>query len=242
MASFDPVADDYDLARPSYPPAVFDALGELGALRTLDIGAGTGIATRELVARGARVVAVDPGNDMLRRAVLRTPGLQAVVADGAQLPVPDSSIDLVTFAQAWHWLDPNRRVAEMHRVLRPEGRWAAWWSQARADSQSWFDTYWTLIEQQCPGTHRGQRDTDWGATIASTGSFTVEPKVIVPWTRELTVDDWINDQASHSYVLALTEESRSLLLTQLRSIVAEAFPGGTMSVPYETWLWLATRA
>ena len=241
MTSFDSVADEYDAARPSYPPEVFEALGPLEGLWVLDIGAGTGIATRELLARAARVVAVDAGAEVLRRAVARSPDLPALVADGAALPVASGSIDLACFAQAWHWLDPTTRVAEMNRVLRPGGRWAGWWSHARADDEPWFDQYWATIERSCPGTHRTQRDTDWGATVADGGLFDVEARRNLAWTRTLTIDDWMADQASHSYVIALDDTARAQLLGELHAIFDAAFPEGTMSVRYETWLWIATR-
>ncbi|MDZ7677978.1 MAG: class I SAM-dependent methyltransferase [Acidimicrobiales bacterium] len=242
MVSFDTVADEYDAARPSYPPALFDALGDLDGLRVLDIGAGTGIATRDLLDRGASVIAVDTGAEVLRRAVTRSPDLPAVVADGAVLSVRAGSIDLACFAQAWHWLDPATRVAEMHRVLRPSGRWAGWWSHARADDEAWFDQYWSTIERSCPGTHRDQRDTDWGATLADAELFDVEARRDLAWTRTITTDDWMADQASHSYVIGLDAAARAQLLGELRAIVAASFPAGTMSVRYETWLWIATRA
>src|ERR1700733_8890026 len=69
---FDPVAADYDAGRPSYPDGVFREIersaGELRGALVLDVGAGTGIATRQLAARGARTVAIDFGEIMLRRA------------------------------------------------------------------------------------------------------------------------------------------------------------------------------
>lgn len=241
MVSFDAAADEYDAARPSYPSNVFDALGTLEGLRVLDVGAGTGIATRALLAREASVIAVDPGGEVLRRAIAHTPGLPAVVADGVALPVRTGSIDLACFAQAWHWLSPSTRVAEIHRVLRQGGRWAGW-SHARADAEPWFNRYWSVIERSCPGTHRGQRDTDWGTTIGQPGRFDVGTRVVIPWVRTSSVEDWMTDQTSHSYVLGLRAEQRAQLLGELSAIVDEAFPSGTMTVRYETWLWIATRA
>lgn len=241
MASFESVADEYDAARPGYPPGVYDALGDLRALRVLDVGAGTGIATRQLLDRGARVLAVDPGTAVLGRAVAHTPGLPAAVADGTALPVRAGCSDLVCFAQSWHWLDPATRVPEVHRVLRRGGRWAGWWSHARADAERWFDEYWSVIEERCPGAHRDQRDTDWGATVDRPGSLEVADRVIVPWTRVVSTDEWLTDQASHSYVAGLETDARTELLVRLREILAREFTSGTMAVPYETWLWIATK-
>jgi len=197
VASFEAVADEYDAARPSYPDEVFDALEPLAGLGVLDVGAGTGIATRSLIARQAAVIAIDPGREVLRRAKSHTEDLVAVAADGTALPIRSNAVDLVCFAQAWHWLTPAPRLDESHRVLRPGGRWAGWWSHARADGQQWFDDHWAAVERTCPGTHRGQRDTDWGATIADGRGFDVHARMTIPWIREV--------------------------------------------VPYETWLWIATR-
>lgn len=241
MASFESVVDEYDAGRPEHPSGVYDTLGPLEGLRVLDVGAGTGIATRSLLARGASVVAIDPGAAVLGRAVGRTPSLAALVADGARLPIRSRAVDVLCFAQSWHWLDTATRCAEAHRVLDHGGRWAGWWSHARADDEPWFDAYWSAIEVACPGTHRGQRDTDWGASVAGSGHFEVGERMVIPWVREITVDLWLTDQASHSYVAGLAAQRRDELLARLRSIVDQRFPTGEMQVPYETWLWIATR-
>jgi SAM-dependent methyltransferase len=242
VASFETVADEYDAARPSYPDGVYEALGDLRGLLVLDVGAGTGIASRQLRSRGASVIALDRGREVLGRALVHTPTLPVVVADGVKLPVAAHCVDLVCCAQAWHWLDPASRVVEAHRVLRPGGRWAGWWSHARADDQDWFDAYWTLIERYCTGTGRDQRDTDWGATVAAAGLLDVGERVVVRWVREISVDAWMVDQVSHSYVIALDHVHRGELVRALRAILDEQFPDGAMTVPYQTWLWIATKS
>ena len=63
----------------------------------------------------------------------------------------------------------------------------------------------------------------------------------VPWTCNVAVEVWMVDQASHSYVVGLQDDERDRLLADLRHIVHSRFPDGTMVVPYETWLWTATR-
>ncbi|MPY92615.1 MAG: methyltransferase domain-containing protein [Acidimicrobiia bacterium] len=241
VASFEAVAGEYDTARPSYPDGVYDALGPLEGLLVLDVGAGTGIATRQLQARGATVVAVDAGPALLARAATRTPSLLAVVADGAVLPVRAGAADLICSAQAWHWLDPSTRAGEAHRVLREGGRWAGWWSHARADDEEWFQAHWTIVERACPGTRRGMRDIDWGADLAAPGLFEVGDRVAVPWRREISVDEWMTDQASHSYVAVLARADRDRLLGNLRQVLDRRFPDRTMTVRYETWVWIGTK-
>ena len=238
---FESVADEYDRARPSYPDGIYNALGDLNGIRVLDVGAGTGIATRQLLDRGADVIAIDPGRNVLTRAAGRTVGLPAVVADGAVLPIRDKTVDLVCFAQAWHWLDPTTRCSETHRVLRDNGRWAGWWSHARADDQAWFHDYWSLIELHCAGPHRDQRNIDWGHTVAESGLFQVHDRIDVPWMRSISIDAWLVDWSSHSYVAALELPARNDLLSELREVLTTQFPNGEMTVRYETWLWTATK-
>jgi methyltransferase family protein len=169
----------------------------------------------------------------------RSPGLHAVQGDAARLPIRDGCVDLICFAQSWHWVDGRLRAAEAHRVLHRSGRWAAWWSHARADGEDWFNSYWTAIETTCQGTNRSQRDTDWGKDLAQTGLFIVNEPIAVAWTRRVGVDLWLTEHRSHSNFASLDEADREGLLDQLTAILNDRFPGGTVEVAYETRLWRA---
>jgi SAM-dependent methyltransferase len=231
VPSFDPLVDAYEAARPGYPDGIYDALGSLDGLRVLDGGAGTGIATRALRARGAEVVAVDIGEQMLRR----NDGSR-VVADAVRSPFRDRSIDLVCFAQSWHWLDADA-VPETARLLCEGGRWAGWWNHARADGEPWFEAYFDAIEAMTTA-RRWHRDTDWGATL---DLVRFEPAVFtaVPWIREVSLDVWLTDERSKSNIGLLDE--REAVLAELESILRDEFGDGPVRVPYETWLWQATK-
>lgn len=127
--SFDRVADAYERSRPQYAP---DALAWLAVRlplhRVLDLGAGTGKLTRQLVALGADVVAVEPGDEM--RAVLQRvlPEVETLAGSAEEIPLPDESVDVVTAAQAFHWFRTGEALAEIHRVLRPGGGFAFMWN------------------------------------------------------------------------------------------------------------------
>ena len=243
---FDPVAADYDAGRPGYPDGLFTALeettGPLAGALVLDAGAGTGIATRQLAARGARAIALDIGEQMLRRAQARSPDMNCLLADGNAIPIRSESIDLACFAQSWHWFDQHRASREVVRVLRPGGWWAAWWSHAWADGQPWFDTYQGLMEAACPGWRRHHRNTDWSQEgIAQTGLFEAGIRVTVPWTRMLDVAEWMTEERSKSYIAQLPPPHRDRLLDGIAGLLAVHFPGSAMAVPYRTRMWLARR-
>src|SRR5438105_7464268 len=123
--SFGSAADKYERGRPDYPLAAVEWLAAelgLGAGRTvLDLAAGTGKLTRQLLPTGSRVIAVEPSAEM--RAVLEASLLEVEALDGTaeSIPLPDGSVDAITVAQAFHWFKLPDALEEMRRVLRPAG-------------------------------------------------------------------------------------------------------------------------
>ena len=119
--SFGSVAADYDRYRPAPPPQALDWLIPPDATAVLDLAAGTGAVTRLLVGRAARVVAVEPDERMRAVLAARCPEAEVLEGRGEDIPLTDASVDAVVVASAWHWLDPERAVPEIARVLRPGG-------------------------------------------------------------------------------------------------------------------------
>lgn len=248
---FDAAASEYDAARPSYPAGLFEELekstGPLTGKLVLDWGAGTGIASRQLAERGATVVSLDLGAEMLRRARARNTAIPCVQATGNQMPLRNGVAGLVTFAQSWHWFDQRRGAAEVARVLRPGGFWAAWWNRARPDGERWFDAYVELVSSACPGyevqtSKDAQRAPEWSDPLVSSQG-TMEPAgtILVQWTRKVSVSDWITDDRSKSYFIELDTAARESVLREVGRIIAAEFPDGQMSVRYVTTLLLARK-
>jgi SAM-dependent methyltransferase len=248
---FDLAATEYDAARPSYPAALFDELeavaGPLAGQLALDWGAGTGISGRQLAARGARVALLDIGQQMLRFARTRDQGAACVLADGNQMPVLAGCADLTTFAQSWHWFDKPGACAEVARVLKPGGHWAAWWNRAKPAGEDWFERYQDLVVAACPGyTWRNLQDEqmapDWGeAVVRASGLVEPAATVMVPWTRQVTAAGWITDDRSKSYFIDLAPDLRESVLRQVAAIISSRFPDGQMTVPYITTLLVARK-
>lgn len=249
---FDLAASEYDAARPSYPAALYDELehqtGRLAGKVILDCGAGTGIASRQLAERGARVVSLDVGEQMLRMAKARSPQSACVLADGNWMPAAGKSADLVTFAQSWHWFDQWTAAAQVARVLKPGGYWAAWWNRAKAAGEPWFDEYEQLVLASCPGyewLHSGEdlMVPDWAdARVAAEARMEPAGILVVPWTRQVSAADWITDNRSKSYFIELEPTFRESVLDRMAAIIAAQFPAGQMTVPYVTALVLARKA
>src|SRR5207247_2469748 len=108
----------YERARPGYPPEAVDYVVEqLGRGLVVDLAAGTGKFTRELVARGRRVIAVEPVAGMRATFTSVLPDVSMLGATAEVMPFGDHEIDAITAAQAAHWFDAARAVVEFHRVL-----------------------------------------------------------------------------------------------------------------------------
>ncbi len=131
--SFGSVADSYDRVRPGPAAAALDWLVPAGCEVAVDLAAGTGLFTRALLGRAARVVAVEPDARMREVLARRSPGVDVREGRGEAMPLPDASADAVFVSTAWHWLDLPRAVPEIARVLRPGGRLGVIWTSRDRD-------------------------------------------------------------------------------------------------------------
>lgn len=124
---FSEVAAAYAVHRPRYPGALFALLAQQCAVRerVWDAGCGSGQASVGLAQHFASVIATDPSDEQIRRAEPHDAVTYAVAAERYPA-LADSSVDLVTAAQAVHWFDRTVFYDEVARVLRPGGRLALW--------------------------------------------------------------------------------------------------------------------
>ncbi|MBI2372727.1 MAG: class I SAM-dependent methyltransferase [Deltaproteobacteria bacterium] len=125
---FGRTASDYSTHRPDFPESLFErasALGWLRGPRTLDLGTGTGAVARALARRGLVVTGLDVSPEMVEAARARSAGagaLDFVVGRAEATGRPEGELDLVTAGQCWWWFDPKRTLAEVRRILKPNGR------------------------------------------------------------------------------------------------------------------------
>jgi len=130
------LAGDYARFRPGYAPQVATAIlsyvgHDAASLDAADVGAGTGIWTRMLAARGLRsVVAVEPNDNMSGQGIETSRGTGIVWRKGSAeaTGLPDGSADLVSMASSLHWADFDKACDEFRRILRPRGVFAALWN------------------------------------------------------------------------------------------------------------------
>ncbi|CAM5622344.1 class I SAM-dependent methyltransferase [Streptomyces griseomycini] len=241
--SFNAAAAQYAANRPSYPPALFDAIEELtgrplAGSRVVDVGAGTGMATARLHARGADVIAVEPGDGMAAEFRRALPDVPVVRGDGNALPLADHCADLLTYAQAWHWTDPARAVPEAIRVLRPGGALALWWNTSA------LDVPWIGEAAERAGRRFG---IDLSAEKRNADARVADPtgrldffRRDIRWSRRVPLDTHLANLGSHSFLLTQGAERGAAHLAEERRHVLEVFPDGIVEETYDVVLLLAT--
>ncbi|HUB04663.1 MAG TPA: methyltransferase domain-containing protein [Solirubrobacteraceae bacterium] len=221
---FDQGAGAYERGRPGYPPEVMQWLGQelgLGPGRTvLDVAAGTGKLTRELVASGATVIAVEPVAGM--RAVLErvVPDATVIDATAEALPIGDGAVDAITAASAFHWFDGPVAAAEFHRVLGPGGRLALLWNRRRLDQpiHQAVDEIIGPYRRRTPSHHRGE----WREPLESSGLFRPVGERNIPFRQVLDADRFVDRFSSISFVAALPDGQREQVIERLGAVAAGA--------------------
>jgi SAM-dependent methyltransferase len=211
-ASFGAAAGEYERARPEYPAAAVDWIVPAGARAAADVGAGTGKLTRALRERGLEVTAVEPSAGMRERLEAELPEVRALAGSGERLPLGDAAVDLVTYAQAWHWVEEGPALAEAARVLRPGGRLACVWN-LRDDEAGWMRELSLLIDRFGSNTVVDQ-------DFAFGGRFGETERLAIAWTRPMDAERLVELLASRSYVIVAPEEERRRFFAAVRDLVA----------------------
>lgn len=126
---FTATVDRYARYRPDYPDALLDWLGDLvTGRRAVELGAGPGILSRQLAARGWDVIGVEPNAAMRARAESLGGGPRYVAGGAEETGRPSASADLVIGAQAFHWFDLDRALPEIERIRGPSSAAVAVWN------------------------------------------------------------------------------------------------------------------
>lgn len=210
-ASFGAAADLYERGRPGYPEAAVDWLVPDDAGLVVDLGAGTGKLTRQLVGRGLEVVAVEPSDGMRARLQEVLPGVRALEGAAEAMPLPDGCADLVIVAQAWHWVDVDRASREVARVLAPGGRLGLLWNirDVRVD--------W--VQELTNVTARSAAAMDSDDPLVGPPFGPLERRDF-EWVSTVTPDQLVDLIASRSYIITADPAEREARLGAVRALIA----------------------
>jgi SAM-dependent methyltransferase len=237
--SFGKAVGDYDRGRPGYPDAAIDWIFEHAAEQPaiVDVGAGTGKFTAALVGRGRSVTAVDPDAEMLARLAQNYPSVRAVEGSAESLPLADGSADLVTVAQAWHWVDPSAASAEIARVLSPGGALALIWNM-RDDSVDWVARVGGVMGES-EAERSDTRTPPVGPPLQRTDYAEFA------WKNRMTREQLLAMVTSRSYVITMPPPEREEMLGRLEALL-DTHPDlagqSEYHMPYVTRVTIAGRA
>ncbi len=219
---FASVANAYERGRPDYAPAVIGATAAELRIgpgdRVLDLAAGTGKLTRALVAFGFDVVAVEPQAAL--RAVLAEKAGAARVCDGVaeQIPLADGSIGAVMIADAFHWFDRPRALAEIRRVLWPGGGLALLGTVPDWSGASWAHELGTLVAGVRP-EHPHFDGRPWQEFVRAAEGFSEPWEVRVTTHGPADPERVLAHMASMSWIAGLPEGQRADALARMRAVV-----------------------
>ena len=222
----------YDRARPSYPP---DAVGWLAAnlrigpgQRIVDLAAGTGKLTALLAGTGARLAAVEPVAAMRERLRAGLPAVPLLAGVAEALPFADGSVDAVVVAQAFHWFDADRALAELARVVRVGGRLGLIWNM-RDRSIGWVDQIWSVMDRvEGSAPWRGDRGADGSRrpahryrTGGSNSAWSGWVRAEFAHVHACTHAEVIDRMRSVSHIAVLPAGRPRAVLDEIRAILRE---------------------
>jgi SAM-dependent methyltransferase len=245
--SFGTDPERYDRARPGYPPALIERIVAASpGPDVLDVGCGTGISARQFRAAGCRVLGLDVDERMLGPA--RLSGLDVEVAAFEEWDPAGRTFDAVVSGQAWHWVDPERGAAAAVRVLRPGGRFAAFWNviQPPPELAAAFAAVYARVLPDLPYLSSGtsalavyERGLGQVAEHLRAAGFAEPEQWRADHDVRYTRDEWLDVVPSHGGVGLLPPDTLAELLAGLGAAVDAA--GGAFTMNYAAVAITATH-
>lgn len=238
--SFGAIAGEYNRLRPSPPAEAVDWLMPARPELIVDLAAGTGLLSRAITA--GQVIAVEPDTRMGSVLRAHSPGVRIVAGVGEALPLISASADAVLISSAWHWMDPERAVPEIGRVLRHGGRFGLIWT-SRDREVTWVREVDVLREPSAghpdpSGPNPSRRDVvlppNHHFTDIETASFT--------FTKTIPVGDFAPMIGTYSRIITASAQERAEIFARVRAAIEAQFPGATeIDLPMRSLCWRATR-
>lgn len=233
-------AGAYGAARPGYPAAAIEFLVRSLALgrddRVVDLGAGTGLLTGQLCAHFDQVTAIEPSAGMRRALADAVPGARVLDGRDVDIPLPDGAADAVFVAQAFHWFDAPRALAEIRRVLVDGGGLALLWNN-RDESLQWVAEFsramrWDRLRPYVAGT-------DWAPLLVAGGFSRIARCGFkhVQWVDRAQLYQRV---LSTSYVAVMDDDTRQALMADVRVVVERL--SEPIAFPYVTDVFRASAA
>lgn len=233
-------AESYSRYRPSYPDALLDILRKEGSLTPEsivgDIGSGTGILTELFLKNGNTVFAVEPNTEMRQTAERLLSGyanFRSVAGSAEETTLPDSSVDLVTAGQSFHWFSPPEARKEFSRISR--NSMVAVIYNSRDHTGSGFNLdYEKLIGEY--GRNFSRVGSAYGRELSD--FFSDYSRFTFPNPKKLDLEGLTGRLLSASYMPVEGEERYGEMLDSIREVFERNREGDTVTMQMTTEMFL----
>jgi len=254
--SFGAVASTYERFRPGPPAAAIAWMLPDSARTVVDLGAGTGAMTKDLLGKADRVIAIEPDDRMRRILASNLPEVFAHRGTGESMPLESSSVDVVLASSSWHWMDADRALQETARVLVPGGTLGVVWAGPDPEgpfvSQAQAMLSQISSDQGNPST-RSDSDPDLGREVMDTENR-VETILRIPddslfaqpehksltWDVALTADELIGLLGTFSWIITMPDDRRAHVISEARRVLRDGLGIAgdvTVDVQYRADAW-----
>jgi len=232
--------ENYVKYRPGYPPEVLQLFRDEMNLRprsiVADIGAGTGISTKIFAANENKVFAVEP-NELMRKAAqefLRDfPNVTAVDGTAENTTIPESSVDFVVAAQAFHWFDETNTRREFARILKENGFVVLIWNERQLDSTAFLRGYENLLIEFGIDYETVRHENITKETLRNFFQTDFR-EAIFPSAQTVDFDSLRGRMLSASYVPSADNPRFAEIIKNLESLFAEHAENGKIDIIYDT--------
>lgn len=249
--TFDTVAAVYDRYRPAYPPELVDCIIRESRIpsngRILEVGSGTGKATRLFTCRGYAITCIEPGGHMAAVAARQLQDFRTVTfeicrfEDWQETP---EQFDLVISAQAFHWVPPEVGYAKAARALKPGGSLALFWNRSPGLCEPVAAQLQSIYQEFAPGLGSPQQFSEASIQedhdrITQSGCFGPVSVWHFPWTQTYHTEEYLGLLNTYSDHLLLPGDARKRLFDAVGAAIDK--DGGLLRKDYVTVLYLAQR-
>ena len=253
--SFGRVASAYERFRPGPPSEAIAWMLPDSARTVVDLGAGTGAMTKDLLGMVEHVIAIEPDDRMRGILAANLPEVTVVSGSGESMPLETSSADAVLASSSWHWMNADAALEETARVLVPGGTLGVVWAGPDPDGPFVLQAQAMLSEASDQGGSgtRPAGEPDLGREVMDTenrvetvlripdrSSFAQPEQKTLTWDVSLTADELIGLLGTFSWIITMPDERRAQVVSLARQVLRDSLGVSgdvTVDVQYRSEVW-----